>query len=71
MVLYNPLAQPKGAKAMKEHPGRCLQAMNRVASVIRIEFDDLTPPDAIFVLNMLLFTYLETGHKRINELPKE
>jgi hypothetical protein len=48
---------------MRSHPGRCVQALERIQEVLRAEFDDLAPPDCVFVLSQLLwaFTRSQTG----------
>ena len=42
---------------MRSHPGRCVQALERIEEVLRAEFDDLTPPDCVFVLSQLLWAF--------------
>ena len=44
---------------MRSHPGRCVQALERIQEVLRAEFDDLAPPDCVFVLSQLLWAYHE------------
>ena len=48
---------------MKEHPGRCLQAIHRIMEVLKVEFDDLSPPDKVFVLSQVIWQYNRAFHK--------
>jgi hypothetical protein len=48
--------------AMKEHPGRCLQAIARTMEVLKVEFDDLTPADKVFVLTQVIWQYNRVFH---------
>lgn len=53
--------------AINPHPGRILQALDRVQDLLDAEFDDLTPPDRIFVLDQLSYTHHEMFSMRVKE----
>ena len=44
---------------MRSHPGRYVHALERIQEVLKAEFDDLTPPDCVFVLSHLLWFFHE------------
>jgi hypothetical protein len=50
---------------MRSHPGRCVQALERIQEVLRAEFDDLEPPDCVFVLSQLLWSFHEATDRRL------
>ena len=50
----------------REHSGRCVQAINRLTEVLHVEFDDLAPPDKVFVLSQALWQW----HKCVDEVSK-
>jgi hypothetical protein len=50
---------------MRSHPGRCVQALERIQEVLRAEFDDLEPPDCVFVLSQLLWCFHEATDRSL------
>jgi hypothetical protein len=56
---------------MRSHPGRCVQALERIQEVLRAEFDDLTPPDCVFVLSQLLWAFHEITDKSLKGAKEE
>jgi len=62
--------EPRGID-MRSHPGRCVQALERIQEVLRAEFDDLTPPDCVFVLSQLLWSFHEATDKSLKGAKEE
>jgi hypothetical protein len=56
---------------MRSHPGRCVQAIERIQEVLRAEFDDLEPPDCVFVLSHLLWSFHEATDKSLKGTKEE
>lgn len=42
------------------HAGRVTQAVERLSDVLVTEFDDLSPPDAHYVLSVIAFAYMDS-----------
>ena len=53
------------SQTMRSHPGRCVQAIERIQEVLRAEFDDLEPPDCVFVLSQLLWSFHEATDRSL------
>jgi hypothetical protein len=56
---------------MRSHPGRCVQALERIQEVLRVEFDDLAPPDCVFVLSQLLWAFHEITDRSLKGAKEE
>jgi hypothetical protein len=60
-----------GGMNMRSHPGRCVQALERIQEVLRAEFDDLGPPDCVFVLSQLLWCFHEAADRSLKGAKEE
>jgi hypothetical protein len=60
-----------GEQTMRSHPGRCVQALERIQEVLRAEFDDLEPPDCVFVLSQLLWSFHEATDRSLKGAKEE
>jgi hypothetical protein len=62
---------PVGEWTMRSHPGRCVQALERIQDVLRAEFDDLEPPDCVFVLSQLLWCFHQATDRSLKGAKEE
>jgi len=49
---------------------RCYMAMNRVMQMLREEYEDLAPPEIVFVLSWLQHRYLTQVDSIVHERPQ-